>query len=253
MTTTSNRRSPTTLKLAVFDLDGTLKVERDPYIYLHRCLGVMAEAEAITAAGLSGQLSYEAWLRADAMLWRGTPRSVLARLFRENAYVPGAQATVQALQSRGVHVALLSSGLLFHAEVVAAELGIAHIFGNDILFDGDDGDPVVSGEVRALVPVGSKGDVLTRLQTELGVTQAETLAVGDTRGDIPMFARAAVSVAVNPDHPDVAAAADIVLPELDLHPLLPRLREYAPGFWEIRQDLQDENALYNPANPVNPV
>ena len=33
------------LKLAVFDLDGTLKVEPDPYVYLHRRLGVMAEAE----------------------------------------------------------------------------------------------------------------------------------------------------------------------------------------------------------------
>lgn len=214
------------LKLAVFDLDGTLKVERDPYVYLHRRLGVMAEAEAITAAGMSGQLSYEAWLRADAMLWRGTPRSVLARLFRENAYVPGARETVRALQAQGVEIAILSTGLLFHAELVAAELGIEYVFGNELLFDGGGVDPIVSGEVRALVPVGSKGEVLMQLQAVLGVTPAETLAVGDTHGDLPMFERAGISIAVNPGHPDVAEAADIVLPDLDLRPLVPRLREY---------------------------
>ena len=220
------------LKLAVFDLDGTLKVERDPYVYLHRRLGVMAEAEAVTAAGMSGQLSYEAWLRADAMLWRGTPRSVLVRFFRENAYVPGARETVRALQARGIEIAILSTGLVFHAELVAAELGIEYFFGNEILFDGGGPDPVVSGEVRALVPVGSKGEVLTQLQTELGITPAETLAVGDTHGDLPMFERAAVSIAVHPNRPDVAEAADIVLPELDLRPLLPRLRDLT-GFQNL--------------------
>lgn len=219
------------MKLAVFDLDGTLKVERDPYVYLHRRLGVLAESEAITAAGRAGRLTYEAWLRADAMLWRGTPRSVVAQLFREDAYVPGARETVRALQARDVQVAILSAGVLFHAELVAAELGIAHVFGNEILFDGGGSDPVVSGEVRAHVPIGSKGAVLAQLQAALSITLAETLAVGDTRGDLAMFARAAVSVAIVPDHPDVAAAADIVLPVLDLRPLLPRVHDYAPDFW----------------------
>jgi len=232
------------LKLAAFDIDGTLKVERDPYVYLHRRLGVMAQAEAITQAGLSGQISYEEWLRADAMLWRGTPRSTLEQFFRENVYVPGARETVQALQSCGVHVVLLSAGLLLHAEMVAADLGIAHAFGNEIFFtdsvgtgsDGPDsyGDAVVSGEVQAHVPVGGKGVVLARLQAELGIAPEETLAVGDTRSDVDMFARAAVSVAVNPACSEVADAADIVLPALDLHPLLPRLHAHAPQFWSWR-------------------
>jgi hypothetical protein len=46
-----------------------------------------------------------------------------------------------------------------------------------------------------------------------------------------MFRRAAVGIAVNPDQPEVAAAAHIVLPALDLQPLLPRLHAYAPELW----------------------
>lgn len=219
------------LKLAVFDLDGTLKVERDPYVYLHRCLGVMAEAEAITAAGLSGQLAYEDWLRADAELWRGTPRATLERFLRENDYVPGAREAVRALQAAGAEIAILSSGLRLHAELVAAELGIKHISGNEILFGGD--EPAVTGAVKATAPIHAKGDLMTQLQTALGVCPAETLAVGDTRSDLPLFARAAVRVAVAPNHPDVAAAADLVLP--DLQDLLPRLQALIPQ-WFVSTD-----------------
>ena len=42
------------LKLAVFDLDGTLKQTPDPYVYLHRCLGTMDEADKFFAQGMAG-------------------------------------------------------------------------------------------------------------------------------------------------------------------------------------------------------
>jgi len=34
------------LRLAIFDLDGTLKEARDPYVYLHSRLGTLAASEA---------------------------------------------------------------------------------------------------------------------------------------------------------------------------------------------------------------
>lgn len=219
------------LKLAVFDLDGTLKQAPDPYVYLHRCLGTLEAAEAFTARGLRGEIDYEEWLRLDASLWRGTPRSVIERLLRQDLYVPGARETVAGLKARGVRVAVISSGLLLHAEMVAAELGIGPVFGNEIFFDGDGADPVVSGRVRAHLTMHEKGTVMERLQAQLRVSPAECLAVGDTSIDIPLFERAAVSAVVNPSQPEVAAAADIVLPGLDLRPLLDRLSQHAPHLW----------------------
>ncbi len=211
------------LKLAVFDLDGTLKQVRDPYIYLHERLGTLAAAEAFTAKGLSGEIPYEEWLRLDTGLWRGVRRSVLIQHLRAIPYVPGAHEVAAMLRQRGALLAIISSGLLLHAQIVAAELGIDHVIGNEICFEDDGPDPRANGEVRAHCAYGDKNAVLARLQAELGVTPAETLAVGDTRSDIGLFERAAVSVAVNPKDAQVAAAATVVLPNLDLRPLLPVL------------------------------
>lgn len=219
------------LKLAVFDLDGTLKQARDPYVYLHERVGVAEEGKALIAAGMAGKLDYEEWLRRDAVLWLGTPQARIEQWFREDAYVPGARETVTALRERGVKVAIISTGVLLHVAMVAEELEIDWICGNEILFADEGEGPVVSGEVRAHVSVAGKGAVMERVQAEFAVSPEECLAVGDTRGDIPLFERAAVGVAVNPDRPEVAEAAKIVLPTLDLTLLLDHLHAYAPHFW----------------------
>lgn len=219
------------LKLAVFDLDGTLKRERDPYVYLHRKLGTLEAAVAFTAKGISGEISYAEWLRLDTGLWTGQPRALLVQHLRENPYLPGARETVAALRERGVTVAIISSGLLLHAELVAEELGIGPVLGNEMRFDGDGDAAVVNGHVTAHVPYGGKQAVLARLQRDLGIAPAETLAAGDTRSDLGLFSLAAVAVAVQPDHPDVASAAQIILADADLHPLLERLGQIAPHLW----------------------
>ena len=218
------------LKLAVFDLDGTLKQAPDPYVYLHERLGTLEAAEVFTARGLSGEIPYDEWLRLDTGLWTGTPRSVLVRHLHDNPYLPGARETVAALKAAGVIVAIISSGLLLHAQMVAEELGIGPVIGNELFFDGED-DPLVTGQVRTHCPYGAKRPILEQMQAQLRVTPAETLAVGDTRSDLGLFELAAVKVAVNPNHPHVAVAADIVLPDGDLRPLLDRLHGVAPHLW----------------------
>lgn len=219
------------LKLAVFDLDGTLKRERDPYVYLHQRLGTLEAAEAFTAKGISGEIAYEEWLRLDTGLWTGQPRALLVQHLRQIPYLPGARETVAGLKARGVSVAIISSGLLLHAQVVAEELAIGPVLGNEMGFDGEGDAAVVNGRVTAHVPYGGKQAVLASLQAALGVTPEETLAAGDTRSDLGLFSLAAVAVAVQPDHPDVASAAQIVLADADLHPLLERLGQVAPHLW----------------------
>ena len=128
-------------------------------------------------------------------------------------------------------VAIVSSGLLLHAQMVGEELGIGPVIGNELFFDGEENDPVVNGQVRTHCPYGAKRSILEQMQAQLGVTPAETLAVGDTRSDLGLFECASVKVAVNPNHPEVTAAADIVLPDGDLRPLLGRLHTVAPDLW----------------------
>jgi len=214
------------LRLAIFDLDGTLKQARDPYVYLHQRLGTWEVAQAFFAQGVSGQLPYSEWLRLDASLWKGASRATMEAIFRDSPYVPGARETVCSLRQAGVRVAVVSTGLSVHAELVQAELGLDWIIANELLFE----DGYATGAARERVPEGGKGQIVEQMQTELNVPPTDCLAVGDSTSDAAMFARVRIGVAVNPSSDQVRLAASFVLESLDLRPLLPKLRETVPGW-----------------------
>jgi len=216
-----------TLKLALLDLDGTLKLPRDPYLYLHQQLGTMDAARELTERGKHGEIGYTEWTERDVALWRGATRAAMTTAFRRSPYLPGARELIAALHRAGVEVALISSGLDVHARLVADELAIQHVISNEVVFVKE----VATGEVRFGVPEGHKGPLADRLLAERGLTPAECLAMGDSSSDIELFERAAVRVAVAPVPGDrIRAVADIVLDEPDLRDLLPRLRAFHADF-----------------------
>jgi len=211
-------------KLALFDLDGTLKRERDPYIYLHKRLGTWDQTHSFFQLGMEGKISYAEWLRRDAELWAGQPVERVLSLLRANPYLPGAPELLRALKRTGVTVALISTGLTLHTDLVQAEFGLDYAFANEILV----ADGRLTGEAVVGVPEGGKGLIADRLMADLQVDSSALLAVGDSTSDIALFERAGLSVAVNPSSDAVRAAADIVLEEPDLRPLLSRLEEGDP-------------------------
>jgi phosphoserine phosphatase len=212
--------------LAIFDLDGTLKQARDPYVYLHERLGTLEASQPFFAKAMAGELDYEEWLRLDVALWRGVSRAQMEALFRETPYLPGARETVRTLRQAGVRIALVSTGVNVHAEMVQKELVADRIVSNEILFENG----LATGEARLHVPEGGKRQIVARLQAEFGVRPEGCLAVGDGTSDADMFPLVRVGVAVNPSSDSIRAAANLVLDEPDLRPLLPRLREHWPGW-----------------------
>jgi phosphoserine phosphatase len=116
-----------TLRLAVFDLDGTLKQARNPYVYLHERLGTLEASHAFYEKAMAGEIEYEEWLRLDVALWKGVSRARMEALCGEIPYLPGARETVRALQQAGVLIAIVSTGLDVHAEQAQAELGADRI------------------------------------------------------------------------------------------------------------------------------
>jgi phosphoserine phosphatase len=214
------------LKLAVFDLDGTLKQARDPYVYLHQRLGTWEASQVFFQKGLAGELDYDEWLRQDVALWKGISRATVDDCFRQNPYLPGARDTVQTLRRAGIWVAMVSTGLSVHAEQVQAELGIDRIVANEMLFE----DGLATGLAKSHVPEGGKGKIVRRLQAEFDVAPEECLAVGDSSSDADMFREVRIGVAVQPSSELVRAAAHLVLEEPDLRPLLTRVDEIVPGW-----------------------
>ena len=183
------------LRLAIFDLDGTLKQARDPYVYLHQRLGTWEACPGFFCPGN---------IRPAEVRRRGcgsTPRcgkgSAGPRWKGSSARTPICPVPRRRsgpCEQAGAQVALVSTGLNVHAELVQAELGVDRIFANEILFQ----DGQATGEARTRVPEGGKGQIVEQLQAELGLDPGDCLAVGDSRSDAAMFDRVRFGVAVNP-------------------------------------------------------
>ncbi|MBC7223386.1 MAG: HAD family phosphatase [Anaerolineae bacterium] len=213
------------LRWAVFDLDGTLKQARDPYVFLHERLGVAEEAAPITEAGLSGRIPYEEWLRLDVGFWRGQPVARLQAWLWEIPYLPGAREAVGELRRRGLHLAILTTGPQFHAEMVARELGMEQARGNEVGVQ----EGIVTGEIGRVIPLGGKGPALRQLLEAWGADPAACLAVGDGESDVPMFRQVGVAVAVCPESQAVREAADLALETPDLTGLVDALLALDPS------------------------
>lgn len=210
------------LKLAFFDVDGTLKAERDPFIYLHRRLGTLEGALLHLEMFKRGEIDYDEWGQLDAQLWAGQDVTYVTRLLADIPWMPGARQVVAALRQAGLQIALVSSGLDLHVTLVAAQTEAAFAFANELCLD----DGRLTGQLRTLVPEWGKGEIVQQVMAQTGLSAAECIAVGDSLADVGMFQRVGRSVAVAPDDERVRQAASLTLEEPDLTPLASWLAQW---------------------------
>jgi phosphoserine phosphatase len=211
------------LKAAFFDLDGTLKLERDPYVFIHRRLGLQEAASALPILYQKGEIDSDEWIRRDVALWKGVHRNRLVELLREIPYLPGAAGLVRALQMRGVVTAAVSSGLQIHADMVRADLGLDYALANELKFDHRG---ICRGEVLIRVHETAKADVVRDIMRREGLPPDACVAIGDGEADVGMFELCRVGIAVQPVSSHVRAAADIVVEQADLTGVLDALDRY---------------------------
>jgi phosphoserine phosphatase len=195
-----------TLRLAILDVDGTLKQAESPYQYVHGRLGVAHLAAEHRDLAMAGRISYAEWLRRDAELWAGQPVSYIRRLLADNPYVAGAPELLRALKHAGVVVALVSAGFTLNTDPIMAEFGLDYVLANELTAVNG----ILDGKSINHVPEGGKAAFARALMARLNVPPELTLAAGDTRGDLELFECAGVCLAVNPKHPLLRAQADAV-------------------------------------------
>lgn len=194
------------MRLAVLDLDGTLKQAESPYQYLHERLGVAHLAQSNRELALAGEISYGEWLARDVALWAGQPVARLHELLTCNPYLPGAPELLRGLKAAGVTVALVSAGFTLNTDPVVAEFGLDYVLANELNIR----DGLLDGTAINHVPEGGKAAFARALMARLGVAPEETLAAGDTRGDLELFDCAGVRMTVNPKWPELRTRADVV-------------------------------------------
>jgi phosphoserine phosphatase len=200
------------LRLAFFDVDGTLKVERDPYMYLHRQLGTEAQGFANLNAFLAGEFDYDTFAQRDAGLWAGLETARIDALCAAIPYIPEARALAERLRAAGVSIVLISTGIDRHVRQVARDLGVSDWVCNELLAENGR----LTGRMHVRVYWSHKGTHVRDYMARHGIAGSECLAVGDSAGDLSMFAEVQHRIAVNPSDESVRTAADRVLGEAGL-------------------------------------
>ena len=199
--------SRTSLRLAFFDLDGTIRRVRDPWVHLHEFLGVAEQARDLIPRWRRGEIPYDEWARLDAALWRGVLRARMVAALDENPVRGGARELVGWFTSKAIPCVGISTGLSIFHEHTARDLGMDRVICNELHFDGD----VCTGEITINVREESKGEVMDAVLADYGVRAEEVVAFGDGKADIPLFSKAGLGIAICPVHDQVRESADYVV------------------------------------------
>ena len=164
-------------------------------------------------------------LRRRVGLLQGVPVAALQQVYDERLRLnPGAEQLVGACKAAGLKVLLVSGGFTFFANRVKERLGID--FARSNLLDESDGrltGRVVQQSWGDICDGAEKQRTLLEVASLLGISPAETIAVGDGANDLPMMAEAGLSVAFHAK-PKVREQAMVAINEGGLDRLLEVLR-----------------------------
>ena len=179
------------MKLAVFDFDSTL-MDGETIEFLAAPLGIEEKVAEITERAMAGELDFFESLTTRVALLKGLPKARVDEICQALPMMNGAKEVVAGLKEHGYKVVCFSGGFRNATTPASKDLGIDADFSN-ILHD-DNG--ILTGRVGGEMMFGSsKGDMIVRLQNLLGITQENTLVVGDGANDLSMFAHAKIKVA----------------------------------------------------------
>ena len=179
------------MKLCVFDFDSTL-MDGETIDFLAKPLGLEEKIAEITERTMQGELDFFESLTTRVTLLRGLEEEKVNEICHNLPLMPGAKETIAELKKRGYTVVVFSGGFRNATSHARDILGFDADFSNTLHVR----EGVLSGLVGGEMMFDhSKGDMLQRVQALLGISEAETVAVGDGANDRSMFAHAAKRVA----------------------------------------------------------
>lgn len=205
-------------KLAVFDFDSTL-MDGETIEIIASAIGLKDEVAQITKRAMDGELDFFDSLTYRVSLLKGIAISRVDEICHNLPYMKGAKDTISELKKRGFTVVCFSGGFKNATEYAKDILGYDADFSN--ILQAKDG--ILTGQVGGeMMFSDSKGNMLKRIQTLLGIASENTLAVGDGANDLSMFKFAGTRVAFCAKQ-CLKEASDICIEEKDLTLLLDRI------------------------------
>jgi phosphoserine phosphatase len=203
-------------KLLIADMDSTM-IEQECIDELADMAGVKEYVAAITRRAMNGEIAFEPALRERVALLKGLPANIIEKVIAERiTLMPGGKTLIKTMKDHGAFCALVSGGFTSFTAPVAAMLGFDASRANILNISNN----LLTGAVlEPILGMQAKIEALESYASQLSITPAEAIAVGDGANDLGMIRRAGTGVALHAK-PSVASEAKIRIDYADLTALL---------------------------------
>lgn len=185
------------VRAVVFDCDGVLADNDSSWQNIHDHFGT--ENSEMLAKFLRKEITDEEFVADDLRMWREVQpeihRDEIMRCYSGIKLMLGARDVVDALQARGILVAIVSSGVDLLIGSIAHMLKVDDWAANG--FEWDDEGWLV-GAKPTVVDSHNKGVMVTKLARINGIDPANIVSVGDSGPDISMMIPGSRFVGFNP-------------------------------------------------------
>jgi phosphoserine phosphatase len=208
----------------VFDLDGVLVSAKSSWEKVHETLGCNNELNY--EKYMEGEIDYAEFMRSDISLWKNVSIERIREILNSISLAEGAAETIQALRTKGVKTAIVSSGISLLADRVGRELGIDFVYSNKLV---EDSDGRITCREDMTVPLLGKLAVTMRILEQEKIQSSECVVVGDSLFDLPPYGSIGLSIGFNCHDEQSRNRADILLEGPDLRVLLPWLTSRRPS------------------------
>lgn len=201
--------------IALFDIDGTLRQARDPWMLLHKEFATEKEGIKYYDDWVQGKISYQEMSELDTQCWKGISKSNMLAPLQKNPIRKGAKELIDWLSKKQIRCYGISTGISLFNDVTAKELGLQEVISNDIIFEND----ICTGKIKINVEEGGKATILKHIKENCKADRI--ISFGDGPADIDLFAHSQLSFAVFPKTERIAAAADYCISSEPINSIIP--------------------------------
>lgn len=196
-------------KVAIFDIESVL-LDAEFLPLLAKRVGKEKFVHEITLKGIRGEIRWEDGLHQRIKALKGVKREIAAEVAESMPYMKGAREVCGELKRRGYVLIGVTGGFTIFADRVKRELGLDHLFANQLAFN--------DGELVGVEPLKVKSnsvDGLEKLLVKLGVKKDDVVTVVDGANDMKLFRYASIRIAFNAQ-PIVKELSNVIVDEKDL-------------------------------------